>query len=177
MVVFVNRLPVAKVFGRMKAARRRMENEVKVLGYGAYSLQCSPQERCQIHAQSGTIEARPLESGIVISGHNPGFVGNARRIGTQSEVVATNLDHARALALFLLNDVAKNTSLFACKVFASSPQLIQHPSWDEPCRRDLGSWVREFLPGVFAVVLEEADVFDPRIALQIKNAFGGHAQE
>ena len=35
----------------------------------------------------------------------------------------------------------------------------------------------EFLPGVLAVILEQADVFDARIALEIEDALGGQPQE
>ena len=35
----------------------------------------------------------------------------------------------------------------------------------------------EFLAGVFAVVLEQADVLDAGIALEVEDALGGDAQE
>ena len=35
----------------------------------------------------------------------------------------------------------------------------------------------EFLAGIRAVVLEEADVLDARVALEVENALGGEAQE
>ncbi len=113
----------------------------------------------------------------MIARQDPGFVGDAGRVGTHGDVVAADFDDALGLALFLLNDVAEDAALFADKIFAAGAQFVEHAAWDEHGRGNLRRGMGEFLPGVLAVVLEEADVLDARVALEVEDALGGEAEE
>src|SRR3984885_64241 len=150
---------------------------MKVFGYGTPPLQRPAQQGGEVGAQSGLVQSGPFERRIVVARHNPGFIGNARGIGTQSEIVAASLEEARGLTFLLLNDVAKNSTFLADEVFPAGAQFIEHAPWNEHGRCNLGSRMAEFLPSALAVVLEQADIFDAGIALEVKDALGGQAEK
>src|SRR5581483_2090872 len=97
VIILVNGLPVAEVLGRMDAAGCSVKDEMKVFRHRSNALQSSAQKRSQIHAQSRTIQPRPLESGFVMARQNPGLVWNAWRIGTHRQIVPASFDDAMRL--------------------------------------------------------------------------------
>src|SRR5579871_4605295 len=161
----------------MQAAGRGVQREVKVLADGANALQGATEKSGQIRTQARLIQTRALERCIVIAGQYPGFIGNTRCVRAQRQIIATGFDHSQGLALLLLDDVAKNTALLADKIFASCAQFVKDAARHEHGGCDLRSGMVEFLARVLAVVLEEADVLDARIALEVEDAFSGEAQE
>ena len=113
----------------------------------------------------------------MIARQNPGFVGNARSVGAEREIVAAGFNHPQSLAFLLLNDVAEDTAFLADEIFASGAQLVEHAPRDEHGRGDLRRGMAEFLAGILAIVFEQADVLDARVALEVENALGGEAKE
>src|SRR5258708_15677265 len=113
----------------------------------------------------------------MVAGKNPGFVGDAGRIGTQRHIIAARLDDAQGLALLLLQNVAENAALLAYEVFAAGTQFVKHAPGNEHGGGHLGSGMAELLASVRTVVLEEADILDASIVLEIEDALGGQTQE
>ena len=97
----------------MLAVGRGVEHEVERLRDRADALQGAPQERGQVGDAADARGSGALERGLVAARHDPGFVGDARSIGTESDVVAANLDDAQVLPFFLREDVAKDAALLA----------------------------------------------------------------
>ena len=98
----------------------------------------------------------------MVARHNPGFVGNARSVGTERDIVAAGLDHAQGLTFFLLKMSQKTQRSLPDEIFASGAQFVEHAPRHKHGRRDLRSGMAEFLPGALAVILEQADVLDAR---------------
>src|SRR5579885_1991232 len=94
------------------------------------------------------------------AGEDPGFVGDARGIRAESNVVAAQFEHAQALALFLSDDVAEDAALFLLVVVAAGAQFVQHAAGNESRGGQLCIGVFEFLAGVGAEILEDAHVLD-----------------
>src|SRR5712671_4738709 len=113
----------------------------------------------------------------MVAGKNPGFVGDAGRIGTQRHIIAARLDDAQGLALLLLQNVAEDAALLAYEVFAAGAQFVKHAPGNEHGGGHLGSGMAELLAGVRTVVFEEADILDASIVLEIEDALGGQAQK
>src|SRR6266404_2817649 len=109
--------------------------------------------------------------------HNPGFIGDARRIGTEGYVISAIFENAQALMLLLRKNVAENATLFALEIVASGAEFVEDAARHENSRRQLRSGVVEFLSRGLAVILENADVFEPAIAFQILNPLRGQTQE
>src|SRR5208282_3659711 len=102
--------------------------------------------------------------------HNPGFIGNPRRIRTESHVVSAGFYDAQTLPLFLRQNVAENAALLALKIVAAGAQFVEHAARHERGRSELRCGVIEFLSRSGAMILEDADVLEPAIALQILDA-------
>src|ERR1019366_3476137 len=111
------------------------------------------------------------------AGHNPGFVRDARSIGAEGHVVSANFEDAQALTLLLRQNVAEDAALFALVIVASSAEFVEDAARHENGCGQLGSGVVEFLSGSLAVILENADVLEPAVALQILNPQRGQTQE
>src|ERR1039458_2005060 len=109
--------------------------------------------------------------------HNPGFVRGARSIGAEGDVVSANFDDAQVLTLLLRQNIAEDAALFALEIVASGAEFVEDAARHESGCGQLGSGVIEFLSGFRAVILEDADVLEPAVALQILNPQGGQAQE
>ena len=99
--------------------------------------------------------------------HDPSFVRDARRIGTEGHVVSAHFDHAQVLPLLLRENVAENAALFGFEIVAPSTEFVEDAARHKDGCGELGSGVFEFLSGSRAVILENADVFEPAVALQI----------
>src|ERR1700723_380748 len=150
---------------------------MKRIGDGENTLECPTQQRCQISEAVDARRARALKRRLVGAGENPGFVGDARSVGAERNVVAAHFQDAHILAFFLRDDVAENAALFALEVVASSAQFVENTAWDEGGGGELRSWMREFLSGAFAVIFEDADVLEAAVALQVLNAQRGQAEK
>ena len=161
----------------MQAVGRSVQDEMETFSDGANALQGAAQKRGKIHAQSWLRQSSALEGRFVVARQNPGFVRNARSIGSEGDVVSASLDHAGGLALFLVENVAENAALLFRKIFPSRAQFVEHAPWHKHGGGNLRCGMAEFLPGVGTVVFEEADVLDARVALEIEDAFGSEAQE
>ena len=94
-----------------------------------------------------------------------------------SEAELAALEHALRLALFLLDDVAEHTALFAEEVFSPRTQFVEHATRDKHGRCKLRRGMAEFLSCILPIIFEQTDVLDARVALEIENAFGGEAQK
>src|SRR5579859_2211098 len=149
---------------------------MEFLRYGANALQGAAKKCAQIRTQPGTIQSGPLEGSVVVARHDPGFIRNSGRVGTQSEVVAASFNDALGLPFLLLDDVAKHTAFLADEILASGPQLVEHAPRDKHGGGDLRRGMAEFLSSALAVILKQADVLDARIALEVKNALGDNAK-
>src|SRR2546423_15682803 len=106
------------------------------------------------------------------SRHDPGFIGNPRRVGTQRNKVATHFQHTLVLLKFLRNDVAEDAAFLLLEVIAPSPQLIEHAARHESGRSELSGGMFEFLSSTGSVILEDADVLEASVPLQILNSVG-----
>ena len=113
----------------------------------------------------------------MLARHDPGFIRDARSVRTQGKIVPASLEHAHRLTLLLLDDVAEDTAFLADEIFAAGAQLIKHAPRDEHGRGDLRCGMAKLLTGIFAVVLEETDVFDAGVALEVEDALSGHAEK
>src|ERR1700687_5512069 len=109
--------------------------------------------------------------------HNPGFVRDARSIGAEGHVVSANFEDAQALTLLLHQNVAEDAALFALVIVASAAEFVEDAARHKRRCVQLGSGVVEFLSGSLAVILENADVLEPAVALQILNPQGGQTEE
>ena len=78
-----------------------------------------------------------LEGGVVIAGENPGFVGNAGRVGAEGNVVSAAFDHAKGLALFLVNDVAEDAAFLGQEIFAAGAEFVEYAARHEHGGSDL----------------------------------------
>ncbi len=89
---------------------------------------CRVRRRSAARLVSTTPRAEPgaFERGFMGARENPGFVGNARSVGTQGNVVSAGFEHAEGLALFLAEDVAEHAALFGDEVFASCAQFVKY---------------------------------------------------
>ena len=109
--------------------------------------------------------------------YNPSFVRNPRSIGAKRHIVAAHFNDAQPLALLLRENVAENAAFFALKILAPSAQLIQDAARHKNRRRQLRRGVIEFLSRRLAMILENADVLKPAVALQILNSLRGQPQK
>src|ERR1700684_3668928 len=121
----------------MQAARRSVQHQMKFLGNGADALQGAAQKRGQVRAQPRLVKSRSFERGVVIARQDPGFVGDARRVGTEGEIISAGLNNAQSLPLLLLNNVAKNAAFLAEEVLATGAQLVEHAPRNEHCGSNL----------------------------------------
>src|SRR5215470_15072099 len=173
MVVVVDGSPITQHVGPMHRVGSSVQDEVKLLGDGADPLESAPQQNAEVgdHARPG--QGGTLKGGIVGAGKNPRLVGNAGRIGTQSDEVAANLKHTLVLPLFLGEDVAENTALLLQEIVASRTEFIKHATRHERGGGDLRIGMFKFLACTGAMILEDTDVFKAPIAFQILDAMGG----
>ena len=111
------------------------------------------------------------------SRHDPGFIGNPRRVRAQGNKVASHFQHALILLQFLRNDVAEDTAFLLLEVIAAGSQLIEHAPRHEGGRGELGCRMFELLPSAGSVILEDADVFEASVAFQILNSMGNQQKE
>src|SRR5713226_9372927 len=154
-----------------------MQDKMEFLGERADALQRAPKNCCQIGELALAHERGALERSVVIAGKNPGFVGNAGRVGAEGNVVSAAFDHAQGLTLFLVDDVAKDAAFLVQEILATRAEFVQYSARDEHGGGDLRRGMAELLSGIRAMVFEEADIFDARIALEIEDALGGQAKE
>src|SRR5579864_5349984 len=124
VVVVVNRLPVPEILGRMQTARRGMQHKMKFLSNGAHALQSSPQKSRKVHPQSWLVQSGSLEGSVVVARHDPGFIGDARGVWSQRQIVPSGLDDALGLSLLLLDDVAEDAPFLAHEVLSAGSQLV-----------------------------------------------------
>src|ERR1700674_4517473 len=101
--------------------------------------------------------------------HNPGFIRDARSIGAEGHVVSAIFDDPQALMLLLGQNVAEDATLFALEIVASGAEFIEDATRHESGCGQLRRGMVEFLSGALAVILENADVLEPAVALQILN--------
>src|SRR6202021_2692660 len=144
----------------MHAVRRIVQYEMEILGDGSHSLKSGAKQRGEVCEHCSASESGALERGFVGARKNPGFVRNARSVGTKSNVVAASFEHAQGLPLLLAEDVAEHAALFGHEVFASSAQFVKYAAGNKQSRRDLRSRMPKLLPGARAEVFEEADIFN-----------------
>src|ERR1019366_2580302 len=111
------------------------------------------------------------------AGHNPGFVRDARSIGAEGHIVSASFYDAQVLTFLLRQNVAEDAALFAFEIVASGAEFVEDAARHEGGRGQLGCGVLEFLSGFLAMILENADVLEPAVALQILNPLRGQAQE
>src|SRR5277367_5321235 len=109
----------------------------------------------------------------MVTRDNPGFVGDAGGIRSEGHIVAARLNHARSLTLLLSENVAEDATLFGLEIFASRPKFVKNAARHEQCCGYFRRGMAEFLSGSRAVIFVETDVLNPRIALEVENAFGG----
>src|SRR5580698_6703743 len=109
--------------------------------------------------------------------HDPGFIGDARRIGTEGRIVSANFNDAQALTLLLRQYVAKNAAFFALVIIARGSEFVEHASRYESGRSELESRMVELLPCSLAVIFENADVFEAAVAFQILKPLRGQTQK
>src|ERR1700682_6029812 len=109
--------------------------------------------------------------------HNPGFIRDARSIGAEGHVVSAIFDDAQALMLLLRQNVAEDATLLALEIVASGAEFVEDAARHESGCGQLRSGMVEFLSGALAVILENADVLEPAVALQILNPQRGQTQE
>src|ERR1700733_4907645 len=107
----------------------------------------------------------------------PGFVRNARGVGSHGDIVAARFNHARGLALLLVEDVAEDAALLADKIFAARPQFVEHTAGHKQGCGDLRRGMAELLASAGAEILEQANVLYAGVALEVQDALGGQAQE
>src|SRR5205809_5915390 len=103
------------------------------------------------------------------SGHDPGFIRNARCVWTEGNKVATHFQHTLVLLKFLRNDIAEDAAFLLLEVIASCSQLIEHAPRHKGGRRELGGGMFEFLSSTGSVIFEDADVLEASVALQVLN--------
>ena len=65
---------------------------------------------------------------------DPGFIRNARRVGTERDKVSAHFKDAHLLTLFLRNDVAEDAALFALIVIAAGAKFVEHAARHESGR-------------------------------------------
>src|SRR5712671_1798944 len=119
----------------------------------ANPLQGTAQQRAQISPQSRLRQSRALERGFVVARNDPGFVGDARGVRSERDVVSASFDYARGLALLLSENVTEDTTLFRLEILASRTQLVKHTARHEHGGRNLRGRVTEFLAGIWTVIL------------------------
>src|ERR1700722_4545035 len=96
-----------------------MQNEMEFLGDGTPPLQCPAQQSGQVHSQPRLVQSGSFERSLMIARHDPGFIGDARGIRTESQVVPASFEDAHSLTLFLLKDVAEDAAILDDEVFAA----------------------------------------------------------
>src|ERR1700677_3562463 len=110
----------------------------------ANALQRAAQQRRKIHSQSRPRQSRALERGLMVAGYDPGFVGDARRVRSDRNIIAARFDHTRSLTLLLRKNVAEDATFLALEVFPAGPQLVKHAPRHKHGGRDLRSRMAEF---------------------------------
>ena len=73
----------------------------------------------------------------MVARQDPGFIGNARGIGTDGQIVAARLDDPQRLPLLLLDDVAEDAALLADEILATGAQFVEYAPRDEHGRSNL----------------------------------------
>src|SRR5262245_8671479 len=126
----------------------------------AHSLQGPPQRYRQTAHHGRTRQHTALEVSFVLARHDPGLIGNPRRVRTTGHPLSRGFHDALLLLELLLHHVAKNTALFARVVFASRAQLIKDTARNIGGRGQLRVWMVQLLPGSRALVLENCDVLE-----------------
>src|SRR5712692_2831649 len=111
------------------------------------------------------------------SRHDPGFIGNPRRVRAQGNKVATHFQHTLVLLKFLRNDVAEDAAFLLLEIIAPGSQLIEHSARHESGRSELSRGMFELLPSAGSVILEDADVLEASVAFQILNSMGNQQKE
>src|SRR2546430_17330753 len=142
-----------------------MQHEMELLGHGADALQGAAQECSTILQHARAPQSGTLKSRLMSTGHDPGFVWNARRIGTHGDVVATSFEVTLGLALFLREDVTKNAALFLIKIIASCTELIKLSPRHKRRSRKLPVRMLECLSDIGAVVLQNTDLSKASLAV------------
>src|ERR1700674_1059893 len=108
--------------------------------------------------------------------HNPGFIRDTRSIGAEGYVVSAIFDDAKGLILLLGQNVAEDATLFALEIVASGAEFVEDAARHESGCGQLRCGVFKFLSRRLAVILENADVLEPAVALQILNPQRGQTQ-
>lgn len=108
---------------------------------------------------------------------DPGFIGDAGRVGAEGDVVAAHFDDAHVLTFFLGDDVAEDTALFALEVVAAGAELVEDAARNEGGGGQLRGGMEEFLAGAFSMIFKDTDVLEAAIALEVLDAQGGEAEE
>ena len=177
VVVVVESFPVSERVCAVAAVGRSVQDEVKFFGDGADALQGAAQERAEVVEASGARESGAFERGFVGSRQEPDFVGHARRVGADGNIVAAGFEDAEVLAFFLREDVAEHAAFFGLEVVASGSEFVEHAARNEGGGRQLKVGVIEFLSGGRAVVFKDADVFEALVFFEVLDALRDQSQE
>ncbi len=176
VVVLLDGLPVVQDVGPVQRVRPGVQDHVEVFGDGADADQRALEQRCQAAHGAGA-QGRALEKGIVRAREDPGFVWNARSVGTGGEKVAARFDHAYRLLFLLRDDVAEDAALLLLEVLLAGAQLVEDAARDEGGGRQLRSRVIELLASGASEILVDGDVLEAAVALEVGNARAGENKE
>src|SRR5437879_125617 len=154
-----------------------MQDQVELLGHGANAQQGAAKQGGQVADTPGSRKARALVRGLVHARQDPGFVRDARRVWAEGDVVAAQLNHPQALALFLADDVAEYAAFLLLIVVAAGAKFVKHTARNESRRSELRRRMFELLTCIHSVIFEDADILDAAIALEVFDALGSQSQE
>src|ERR1700691_5168927 len=150
---------------------------MKSFSDAANSLQRAPQQRREIAQAANARRSRALKRRFMTARNYPGLVGHPRRIGAEDNIVSASFDDAKVLPFLLRQNIAEHAALFILVIVAPGAEFVEHSPRHKCGSRELRCRMAKFLSGAFAVILENADVFEPAIALQILNPKSGEPQK
>src|ERR1035437_2845559 len=111
-----------------------------------------------------------LEMGFVALGQNPGFKGEARRIGREHGEAVGLTDQADAGCRLVADDVAEDAALLEIEKKFGGVHFFLDALGDDGKRDQLGMGMLERRARGVAIVLEEDDVAEATVLLEIVDA-------
>src|SRR5262245_53953239 len=103
---------------------------------------------------------RLFEQMVVAAVEQPHFVWNASSVWAKRVVISLHVNDALSFLFFLANDIAKHTALFFLEPFAGGAQFVLDAPGHENRAGNFRVGVGPFLACEFALVLENADIFE-----------------
>src|SRR5260370_41238203 len=100
-----------------------------------------------MRSPTGLRQPGALERCFVVARNDPGFVGDARSVGAERDIVSARFNYPRGLTFLLSENGTKNAALFRLEVLSSRAQLVKHAPRHKHGRVNLRRGMAEFRAG------------------------------